>query len=250
MPRHFSRVRLFATPGTVAHQAPLSMGLSRQEYWSGQPLPPPGDLPDPGSEPISPAPPALQAGSLPTEPLGKPRRSYWSSKNPQATPPKAGRELGGSSDGRITAVFSLLLANCLSCRVLMAQRVKLKQERRVIFPADPPFLPFLHRRVWIFSPTVPPASRLTGVFANQPSLPSGPPELVPLGDSSSLPLQALWPFPPERGCQAMALSCDRIWETLSPVQRGVSMQMDEHEHFWTSYDGQGSLEGVCGFTFP
>ena len=45
--------------GCVAHQAPLSMGFSRQEYWSGLPFPPPGDLPDPGIEPTSSAPPAL-----------------------------------------------------------------------------------------------------------------------------------------------------------------------------------------------
>ena len=44
---------LFATPQTVAHQAPLSMGFSRQEYWSGLPCPPPGDLPDPRMEPVS-----------------------------------------------------------------------------------------------------------------------------------------------------------------------------------------------------
>ena len=49
----FSRVRLSATLWTVAHQAPLSMGFSRQEYWSGLPCPPPGDLPDPGIEPES-----------------------------------------------------------------------------------------------------------------------------------------------------------------------------------------------------
>ena len=48
---HFSCVRLFATPETIACQAPLSMGFSRQEYWSGLPCPPPGDLPDPGIEP-------------------------------------------------------------------------------------------------------------------------------------------------------------------------------------------------------
>ena len=47
---HFSHVRLFATPWTVAHQAPLSMGFPRQEYWSGFPFLPPGDLPDPGME--------------------------------------------------------------------------------------------------------------------------------------------------------------------------------------------------------
>ena len=54
-----------ATPWTVAFQAPLSMGFSRQEFWSGLPCLPPGDLPDPGIEPRS---PALQADSLPTEP--------------------------------------------------------------------------------------------------------------------------------------------------------------------------------------
>ena len=50
-----SRVQLFATPWTVAYQASLSMGFSRQEYWSGLPFPSPGDLPDPGIEPMSPA---------------------------------------------------------------------------------------------------------------------------------------------------------------------------------------------------
>ena len=64
-----SHVRLFATPGTVAHQASLSMEFSRQEYWSGQPFPSPGNLPDPGNEPGF---PALQADSLPSEPPGKP----------------------------------------------------------------------------------------------------------------------------------------------------------------------------------
>ena len=49
---------------TVAHQAPLSMRFSRQEYWSGLPFPPPGDLPDPGTELVSPTSPALQADSL------------------------------------------------------------------------------------------------------------------------------------------------------------------------------------------
>ena len=58
-------VQLFVTPWTVAHLVPLSMGSSRQEYWNGLPFLPVGDLPDPGSEPVS---PALQADSLPTEP--------------------------------------------------------------------------------------------------------------------------------------------------------------------------------------
>ena len=53
VPSCFSRVRFFATLWTVAHQAPLSMGFPRQEYWSALPCPPPGDLPDPGIEPTS-----------------------------------------------------------------------------------------------------------------------------------------------------------------------------------------------------
>ena len=53
--RHFSCVRLFVTLWTVACQMPLSMGFSRQEYWSGLPQPPPGDLPDPEIEATSPA---------------------------------------------------------------------------------------------------------------------------------------------------------------------------------------------------
>ena len=61
----FSCVQLFATPWTVACQAPLSMGVFRQEYWSGLPCPPPGDLPNPGIESLSPASPALQVNSLP-----------------------------------------------------------------------------------------------------------------------------------------------------------------------------------------
>ena len=61
----FSHVQLFATPWTVACQAPLSMGFSRQENWIGLPCPPPGDLPDPVIEPTSPAAPGSQAASLP-----------------------------------------------------------------------------------------------------------------------------------------------------------------------------------------
>ena len=57
--RHFSHVQLFATLWTVACQAPLSMGFSRQEYWSGLPCTSPGHLPDPGSKPVSLMSPAL-----------------------------------------------------------------------------------------------------------------------------------------------------------------------------------------------
>ena len=63
-----SRVQLFATPWTVACQAPPSMGFSRQECWSGLPFPSPGDLPDPGLEPGS---PTLQADVLLSEQPGK-----------------------------------------------------------------------------------------------------------------------------------------------------------------------------------
>ena len=63
-----SHVRLFETPWTIACQAPLSMGFSRQETWSALPFPPPGDLPDPGIEPTS---PALAGRCFTAEPPGK-----------------------------------------------------------------------------------------------------------------------------------------------------------------------------------
>ena len=63
------------TTWTVAQQAPLSMGFPKQEYWSGLPFPFPGDLPDPGIEPVS---PVLQANFLPTEPSGKSPLLIWS----------------------------------------------------------------------------------------------------------------------------------------------------------------------------
>ena len=62
--------QLFATLWTLAHQAPLSMGFSRQEYWSELPFPPPGDLPDPGIEATSPVSPSLAGESLPLNHLG------------------------------------------------------------------------------------------------------------------------------------------------------------------------------------
>ena len=74
--KSLSRARLFATPWTVAYQAPPPMGFSRQEYWSGLSFPFPGDLPDPRMEPGS---PALQTDALPSEPPGKcntPKETY------------------------------------------------------------------------------------------------------------------------------------------------------------------------------
>ena len=70
---HFSRVRLCATLWTVAHQAPLSMEFFRQECWSELPCSPPGDLPNSGIKPTS---PALQANSLPLSYQGSPRYVY------------------------------------------------------------------------------------------------------------------------------------------------------------------------------
>ena len=61
---HFCHIRLFTPPWTVAHQAPLSMGFSRQNYWSGLPCPPPGDLPNPGIKLASVIFPALAGGFL------------------------------------------------------------------------------------------------------------------------------------------------------------------------------------------
>ena len=77
-----SHVGLFPDPMDVAHQVPLPMGFSSQECWSDLPFPSPGDLPDPGKEPGS---PALQADSLPTAPPGKP----W---NSEAGAEKAGMQ--------------------------------------------------------------------------------------------------------------------------------------------------------------
>ena len=75
--KSLSRVQLFATLWTVAYQFPPSMGFSRQEYWSGLPFPSPGDLPDPGIKPRS---PALQAEALTSEP-------------PEQTPPQSEAQL-------------------------------------------------------------------------------------------------------------------------------------------------------------
>ena len=72
--KSLSCVRLFATPWTVAHQAPLSMGFSRQESWSGLPFPSPGELPNPGMEPGS---PALQADALTSKLPGKPNAKCY-----------------------------------------------------------------------------------------------------------------------------------------------------------------------------
>ena len=90
---HFSRVRLFATPWTVAHQAPLSMGFSRQEYWSALSCPPPANLLHPG---IGSASLILQAGSLPPEPSGKPIFLFIISCNSRREPSRVSRRQASS----------------------------------------------------------------------------------------------------------------------------------------------------------
>ena len=74
--------QLFATPWTVAHQAPLSIGFFRQEYWSRLLFPTPGDLPNPEIEHVSPASPALACGFFTTEPPGKPYKVHLHPSNP------------------------------------------------------------------------------------------------------------------------------------------------------------------------
>ena len=66
---HFNHIHLFVTPWIIVRQASPSMGFSRQDYWSGEPFPHPGDLPNPGTEPRS---PALQADYLPLSHRGSP----------------------------------------------------------------------------------------------------------------------------------------------------------------------------------
>ena len=74
---HFSRVQSFVTLWTIAHQAPLSMGFSRQEYWSGLPCPPPGELPDPGIELASLMSPALAGGFFTTSTTWEALAGEW-----------------------------------------------------------------------------------------------------------------------------------------------------------------------------
>ena len=76
-------VKLLSCVQLFTHQAPLSMGFSRQEDWSVIPFSPPGDLPDPGIELMS---PVLQVNSLPTEPAGKPKMSLPYAISPSFSP--------------------------------------------------------------------------------------------------------------------------------------------------------------------
>ena len=102
--KSLSCVRLVATPWTEEPGAPLSMGFSRQEYWSGLPFPSPGDLPNPGIEPRS---PALQANALPSEPPGKRSSKWWWLKDKEEKShenrTKEGPRAGVRTSGRISS---------------------------------------------------------------------------------------------------------------------------------------------------
>ena len=121
----FSHVQLFATLWIVARQAPLSMGFFRQEYWSGLPFPPPGNLPNPGNEPVS---PALTSGSFTTEPSGKTAAKMKKERgfllqgevlpenNPRATGEDSG-EIGDKVDVYPAGNFILILLRTRIYRV-------------------------------------------------------------------------------------------------------------------------------------
>ena len=96
-----SHVQLFATTWIVARQAPLSIRFSRQEYWSGLPFPSPGDLPDPGIEPVSLASPAWAGVFFTSEPPGKPRKLHLHHSNP------------GNNQSKITYFLHVLYRNVL-----------------------------------------------------------------------------------------------------------------------------------------
>ena len=114
--KSLSRVRLFATLWTVAYQAPPSMGFSRQEYWSGLPFPSPGDLPNPGIEPRS---PALEADALTSEPPGKPINVILNGKKPKAFLLNSGV--------RHSCLLSLLLFNI----ILEVLDIAIRQEKEM-----------------------------------------------------------------------------------------------------------------------
>ena len=104
-----SHVQLFATPWTVALQAPLLVGFSRQEYWSGLLFPPPGDLSNPGIKPMSSAPPALAGGYFTTEPPGKPNNHSMVHQTRRDVSNNLFEQTGGTS--RITKNSGILLGS-------------------------------------------------------------------------------------------------------------------------------------------
>ena len=123
----FSSFQLFATPWIVAHQAPLSIGFSRQEHWIGFPLPSPGDLPSPGIEPRS---PALQADSLSSEPPGNLKRHPR--RKPSDCPSRAGSCLPTALSTPQACCVLLLPFRVLLNRVILTT-VKVSWSQRLVW---------------------------------------------------------------------------------------------------------------------
>ena len=114
----FSRVRLFATEWTVALQAPLSMGVSSQEYWSGLSCLPPGDLPVPGIEPESPGSPALQVDSLPL--------SHWGSPQEKDSVQFSSVAQLDSSKVNLALVIATIMQSLCLCKIICKMPFTLK----------------------------------------------------------------------------------------------------------------------------
>ena len=115
---HFSCAPFFATTWTAVRQAPLFVGFSRQEYWSGLPCPPPGDLPKPGVEPVCLTSPALAGRFFTTEPHGKPNLLIYM---PYLLAPPSSSQL--SLKGGPEVSFSLCIRRALSRHLMPINRL-------------------------------------------------------------------------------------------------------------------------------
>ena len=132
--KSLSGFQLFVTKWTVAYQASPSMGFSRQEYWSGLPLPSPGDLPDPG---IALRSPALRADALPSEPPGKPQYPYYTAAKSLQSCPTLCDPIVGSPPG--SPVPGILQARTLEWVAISFSNVwKWKWSRSVVSDSQRP----------------------------------------------------------------------------------------------------------------
>ena len=116
----FSCIWLCATLWTVSYQAPLSMGFSRQEYWTGLPCPPPGDLFDPGIGPVSPAAPALAGGFFTTSTTWKAHKYHESERKVAQLCPTLCDPMDSSPPG--SSIHGILQARILECVAISFSR--------------------------------------------------------------------------------------------------------------------------------
>ena len=144
--KSLSRVRLFATPRTVAHPIPPSMGFSRQEYWNGLPFPSPGDLPNPGIKPES---PTFQADALTSEPPGKPSAA---AKSLQSCPTLYDSRDGSPPDSSIPGILQARTLEwvAISSSNAWKWKVKVKSLSRVRLFVTPWLQPTRLLRPWDF----------------------------------------------------------------------------------------------------